>query len=905
MKEWFRLAVCVVVLAAGFTLPVFGSALSLDQGFNPPRFSASDYVGRALLLPTGKYLLFRATDSLKDQPASALTRYLADGSLDSSFQFSSDYESVSAVAPLGNKLIVAASQRVYGHPRQYKILLVNDDGSIDQSLDSNAIADGSVSALVVQPDGKILVGGFFTAFAGSARQGIVRLLANGSVDPDFAAVTLQFAPGGPSSRGVYAICFVPADGKVLVAGNFFGVNSVSYPGIVRLGSNGTLDATFQPSGFSRTSSSTNAIRAIGLQTDQKIVIAGRFTVSASFAANPTGAQYTKVPLIRLNPDGSADQNYGCFTLNSFSSIKSMGMSSDQKAIGIDGSVYRFNTNGTIDSTFHQPVLIDRSPNQFPTGFSLDVSSTGSLLISGTFSNVQNAGDPGPIGQHFSVARLNGDGTVDQTLQTSHETSIKASPRSFLSLNDGSTLIAFDQFGFTTFDGAIPHNFGRLTTNGALDVNYDPIATFAADGNLGPQFLVTASTFLPNGNLFVGGRRGDLFFGYGVIRADGTEVPPVFEDDNVNFSYAHPYGSAVLAGDPYGVQVSDFQFPAGGNELRRFGPDGTVDYSFELDPQIGWDAIGPTFDPATGLPNSATAGSNVLAVLDDGKILFSYLASDNTYRIVRLHTDGSIDDSFSSGSVNVPTYQDGSGWSTPTGFVPAVVSSYKPFADAQEMPNGQIIIVGEFNSYAGNAAAGIVRINSNGTVDPTFQAGAAAQWTQTTETDYAHPAIDNIELSTDAKLLVTGSFEAFNGTPLPGIASLNLDGSLDPTFVAPATRRKFDPRPAYLHRQPNGSYLLSGPYSLPAQTLSPSFIRIKNATKFLINATSRSAGVTTISFDAVNGNRYRLEYKDSLTDEEWQPLPSTADIIAASTGTKQFVDTTAALSRRSYRVRLAP
>jgi len=62
--------------------------------------------------------------------------------------------------------------------------------------------------------------------------------------------------------------------------------------------------------------------------------------------------------------------------------------------------------------------------------------------------------------------------------------------------------------------------------------------------------------------------------------------------------------------------------------------------------------------------------------------------------------------------------------------------------------------------------------------------------------------------------------------LPGIAVLNPDGSVDTSFAAPATRQKFsDYNTAYLATQPDNSFLLSGPYSLPNQTQSPSFIHI--------------------------------------------------------------------------------
>jgi hypothetical protein len=110
---------------------------------------------------------------------------------------------VSAAAGLANgKLIVAASRVVYGqgpydvNHQTEQILRLNADGSIDSSFSSTArTTDGSlVRAITIQPDGKILVGGLFTAFNGSPRRGIVRLLSDGTVDPNFAAITLTDPP---------------------------------------------------------------------------------------------------------------------------------------------------------------------------------------------------------------------------------------------------------------------------------------------------------------------------------------------------------------------------------------------------------------------------------------------------------------------------------------------------------------------------------------------------------------------------------------------------------------------------------------------------------------------------------------------------------------------------------------
>ncbi len=109
--------------------------------------------------------------------------------------------------------------------------------------------------------------------------------------------------------------------------------------------------------------------------------------------------------------------------------------------------------------------------------------------------------------------------------------------------------------------------------------------------------------------------------------------------------------------------------------------------------------------------------------------------------------------------------------------------------------------------------------------PIFSVGLGAQWVVAPETEFRRPSVDNLEVGLNDKLLLTGTFEAFNTTPAPGIINLNPDGTIDPDFVAPINREIYDYQSAaYLKRQPDGSFLLSGPYSA-GNDYSPSFFRL--------------------------------------------------------------------------------
>ena len=229
------------------------------------------------------------------------------------------------------------------------------------------------------------------------------------------AITLQFTL--ETEFGVWAKPAIQEfDDKILIVGDFEGVNNVPCPGVARLTSDGALDATFNATGFTRITL-LRPIRGVVVQSDGKIVIGGSFNVTG-------GPQ--DVPLIRLNGNGSLDQSYVYPAGGGgvFGRIKDLILQPNDKPIAAGNSVFRFNTNGSLDATFTKPVLIDSSPQGFPQVYSLNLQSDSKVLVGGAFSDVNG----GPSNDdHFSVARFNSNGTLDTTLATSHKTAERAYP----------------------------------------------------------------------------------------------------------------------------------------------------------------------------------------------------------------------------------------------------------------------------------------------------------------------------------------------------------------------------------------------------------------------------------------------------------------------------------------------
>ena len=114
-----------------------------------------------------------------------------------------------------------------------------DPGKVDESFGlPSPGADNAVYALALQSDGKVLVGGFFTTMNGVSRNRIARLNSDGSLDTGFS-------PGTGANGSVWALALQP-DGKLLLGGSFTNINGAYRNCVARLNSDGTVDTAYAP-----------------------------------------------------------------------------------------------------------------------------------------------------------------------------------------------------------------------------------------------------------------------------------------------------------------------------------------------------------------------------------------------------------------------------------------------------------------------------------------------------------------------------------------------------------------------------------------------------------------------------------------------------------------------------------
>ena len=265
---------------------------------------------RVWLLADGKILIAGDFIFLNDGSGGtehySIARLNTDGSIDEGFNpgVGADFiGSVSAMAQQVDGTIVIGGRfaRLGGGGfsetglTRNNIGRLNADGSVDETFDPGA--NSTVLAIALQPDGKMIVAGEFTALGGGGtgttpRNRIGRLNADGSVDATF----------DPGANEIIWTCVLQPDGKILLGGEFTtvggGPGTTTRNRIARLNADGSLDTSFNPG-------ANGAVRALAVQPDGKILVGGYFT---TFGGGGTGT-VTRNRIARLNPDGSLDMTF--------------------------------------------------------------------------------------------------------------------------------------------------------------------------------------------------------------------------------------------------------------------------------------------------------------------------------------------------------------------------------------------------------------------------------------------------------------------------------------------------------------------------------------------------------------------------------------------------------------------
>lgn len=296
-----------------------------------------------------------------------------------------------------------------------------ENGDTDTSFGNNgtvyfsnyAAANSLISALKVQPDGKIVLSG---AISGQAE--VRRLNTDGSPDS-------SFGNNGIVSIGLnYVGCMALApDGKIVVIGQYWN-GEINVYELHRYNADGSTDTTFGDNGVVHadvTSYKFDLALDVAVQPDYKIVVAGksyltlenavicRFNESGSF---DTGFADNGVAIIALSPD-AGNGTFERVALQPDGKIVAAGY-----ALGLYGTggynstnpaVVRLNANGSIDTAFgtNGEVILPTIFNANDQFNALHLQSDGKILAGGSASY------PYPyVRSQFYLVRLSTTGAVD-------------------------------------------------------------------------------------------------------------------------------------------------------------------------------------------------------------------------------------------------------------------------------------------------------------------------------------------------------------------------------------------------------------------------------------------------------------------------------------------------------------
>jgi uncharacterized delta-60 repeat protein len=280
-----------------------------------------------------------------------LARFNANGSLDPTFGNGGTVftNMPSAIDTAAHAVAIQRDGKIvvvgFSFGRDWAIVRYNPDGSLDPTFGAGGFkfvsplgieGDSWASAVAIQPNGKLVVGGF--TYANGLAFALIRLNANGNLDPSFgsggALLTDMLTGMGGDSR-VAALAIQPS-GKIVAAGYASIRGFYSDFALARYTDNGTLDPTFGTGGKVLTDlGGTAGIASLVAQTNGRIVAGG--TAGGDFAV----ARYTD--------NGSLDQTFGAggtvlTDLGGYDALSAIVVQPNGKIVAAGSS----NAHGTLD-----------------------------------------------------------------------------------------------------------------------------------------------------------------------------------------------------------------------------------------------------------------------------------------------------------------------------------------------------------------------------------------------------------------------------------------------------------------------------------------------------------------------------------------------------------------------------
>ncbi|MBI3417321.1 MAG: hypothetical protein HY043_18675, partial [Verrucomicrobia bacterium] len=634
----------------------------------------------------------------------------------------------------------------------------------DPTFNPNAYTLGGVSYLLSQPDGKLLLMGYFTNVNGVAKKYFARLNTDGSLDSSFGS-----SNGISFSGGFQTTPLLQPDGKIILPlAPVFACCEIdiasltNFSFLTRLNSDGLIDPDFKaPTGFL-------GATKLALQKDSKIL---------ALVWIPSGPRSGAYRILRLDSNGTLDKAFDV-TVTSASSVDTLAVQSDgsfllagsfyQNSASQKRSLLRYFADGTLDTGFNTR----RPDSELVYVNNLAVDAADRILLFGGYVDDNQRATSG-------IFRLNPDGTSD-------------------------TSFVWEKSDNYSYGAAlIPQLDGKILTAGYVGFRSGPpsrgIARFNSDGSRDQTFLPGVRTYeflrgdpiliapMPDGSVVVAEYQGDYQFtrisrfasNSVAVKYVGFSTTNIFANENstnvtltverrgnsfdsISVDYEIGGGSAIADVDYpplkgrlnfaplevtklVAIPLIDDASPGNDNTLEvrltrpgdgvLLGRDQIAVVNLEDDDRDG--SVDTSFDPK--------APASKIWIQADGKILFNfeYLQADDGggHGSGRFNEDGTLDN-------------------TATDNI------------------GRVIVMQPDGKYFTQSSSNIVRRLKDGTLDPTF-VGAMLSWT----TNGYQWGISASALQPDGKLIFAGAFPDIHSVVVHReILRLNTDGSIDSSFV---------------------------------------------------------------------------------------------------------------------------
>ncbi|MGZ8190947.1 MAG: hypothetical protein ACXWTS_06915, partial [Methylococcaceae bacterium] len=399
--------------------------------------------------------------------------------------------------------------------------------------------------------------------------------------------------------------------------------------------------------------------------------------------------------------------------------------------GYDFALVRYNNDGSLDTSFDgdgKLTTLVGSSNDY--GYSVTVQADDKILVAGKSSNGSN--------DDFALVRYNSDGSLDTSFSVDGKitTDIGSSTDSAQSVTvqaDGKILVAGNSLVGSSYDFALV----RYNSDGSLDTSFSGDGKVTTDFGSGSYDVGQSLSVQANGKILVAGYSNvGNDWDFALVRynsdgsldtsfsGDGKVTTPVSSIDYGASVTVQADGKILVAGKSSNGSNDDFA-------LVRYNTDGSLDTSFDGDGKV-----------ISELGFSENAYS--VTVQADGKILlagYSYDSIRYAFALVRYNSDGSLDTSF-----------DGDGKVT-TNFGFTQDRGYSVTVQA----DGKIIVAGT-SSNGSNDDFALVRYNSNGSLDGTFDPDTTLNGIASYTENGAAVVLDNSVQIFDTDLASQGHYQ---------------------------------------------------------------------------------------------------------------------------------------------------